>query len=202
MIRFLEGKRLFDSQLKHLTDIIHSSLGRSMRELGKAMLKIRGPTKSVLENGWTSPFPCFGVGINRTTAIHRDSKGLRGGMDVIGVLGDFNGGTFKLQDLNVELGWSAGCLGAFDGYDLTHEVLGWKGVCRLTLLSFCRSSTWRGLKLNPNLSIPTLDQVLKDLTLAKEKREKGIEESKRKHSKIANEARDRAALTKRSRFDY
>ncbi|KAF8595560.1 hypothetical protein BDV93DRAFT_403007, partial [Ceratobasidium sp. AG-I] len=76
---------------------------------------------------WTSPFPCFGFGINRQTLKHRDTSGLSGGMDVIGVLGDFTGGTLSLQDLNAEFEWRPGCLGAFDGYDLTHEVLGWEG---------------------------------------------------------------------------
>lgn len=157
-----------------------------MRRLRAAMLKVRGPTKVVLENGWTSPFPCFGVGINRTTAKHRDTKGFSCGMDIIGVLGEFSGGLFKLQDLNVEMEWEPGCLGALDGYDLTHEVSEWEGSHRITLLSFCRSSTWRGLKTHPELSRPTVDEVIRNLRSAQAARVEGIQAGKRKHREYVN----------------
>jgi hypothetical protein len=184
MIAFLEGKRLLDFQLAHLTDIIHDSLGRSMRKVKAAMLKVRGPTSTVLENGWTSCFPCFGVGINRQTGIHRDTKGFSAGMDIIGVLGEFSGGQggkFKLQDLNVVLEWVPRCLGAFDGYDLTHEVLEWEEGYRVTLISFCRRSTWKGLGLETDVSRPTLPHVQANLTVARDEYRAIGEESKKKH---------------------
>lgn len=170
-----------------------------MQKLRGALLKVRGPTQTVLENGWTSPFPCFGVGINRTSAKHRDTNGLSCGMDVIGVLGDFTDGRFRLQDLNVEAEWRPGCLGAFDGYDLTHEVLKWEGSHRITMLNFCQGALWRGLRMDPELTRPTLDQVLADLSLAKAERNRAVEAAKRKHSAALKNDREMVSASKRLR---
>ncbi|KAF8595551.1 hypothetical protein BDV93DRAFT_564252 [Ceratobasidium sp. AG-I] len=180
MINLLEAKRLYDWQLAYLTDIIHDQLGSSMRKLREHMLQVRGPTKVVLQNGWTSSFPCFGLGINRNTSAHRDSNGHRGGIDIIGVLGDVRASKFRLQDLNVSMEWVAGCVGAFDGYDLTHEVLSWEGSHRITLLSFCRKSTWAGLGLELELESPTLPRVQANLEQAKRLRMEKVEAGKRK----------------------
>ncbi|KDN35630.1 hypothetical protein RSAG8_11425, partial [Rhizoctonia solani AG-8 WAC10335] len=160
MMDFLESKRLYDRQIAYLTDIIHRPLGESMRAVRAAMTAIKGPTGDILEHGWTSAFPCFAVGMNRASAMHRDSKGLSAGMDIIGVLGTFtSGGQLILPDLNLEVEWTPGCLAAFDGYDLRHLVERWDGGCRVALISFCRSSTWRGLKLTDNIPRPNLSQV-------------------------------------------
>jgi hypothetical protein len=180
MVDLLEAKRLYDWQLAYLVDIIHDQLGSSMRRLRENMLQVRGPTKGVLQNGWTSAFPCFGFGINRVTSAHRDSKGHRGGLDIIGVLGDVKASKFRLQDLNVSVEWFSGCVGAFDGYDLTHEVLSWEGRHRITLLSFCRKSTWSGLKLDLELESPLLSSVEANLERAKRLRAEKVEAGKRK----------------------
>ena len=180
MVDLLEAKRLYDWQLAYLADIIHDQLGSSMRKLRERMVQVRGPTRNVLGNGWTSPFPCFGFGINRITSPHRDSKGHRGGLDIIGVLGDVKASKFRLRDLNVSADWIEGCVGAFDGYDLTHEVLSWEGSHRVTLLSFCRKSTWSGLKLDLELESPTLSRVQANLERAKGLRAERVEAGKRK----------------------
>ncbi|KAG8733770.1 hypothetical protein FRC10_012143 [Ceratobasidium sp. 414] len=170
-IGFLEAKRLYDYQLSYLMGIIHSSLGTSMRKLRESMAAVSSPTHATLENGWTSAFPCFGVGVNRTSPIHRDTKGIRAGMDVIGVLGTFTeGGDLKLKDLDLEAEWVPGCLGAFDGFDFRHEVCEWKGGSRVALISFCRKSTWDGLNVDPTLSRPTLADASNRLQAAKETR--------------------------------
>ncbi|KAF8749891.1 hypothetical protein RHS01_09748 [Rhizoctonia solani] len=91
-IAFLKAKRLFDKQIIQLTDIIQPSLSQSLRKLKAHMSAIQGPTGTTVTNGWTSAFPCYGVAVNRTTGMHRDSKGIRAGLDIIGVLGTFNSG--------------------------------------------------------------------------------------------------------------
>jgi hypothetical protein len=175
-IEFLEAKRLYDRAIAYLTDIIHISLADSMRTLRATMKSIGGPISDILEHGWTSAFPCFGIGMNRTSKLHRDSKGLSGGMDVIGVLGTFHsGGKLKLPDLNLEVEWVPGCVAAFDGYDLRHLVEPWEGGSRVALISFCRRSTWIGLGLNPHVSRPTLPEVEQQLNTARTVRDEAAE---------------------------
>ncbi|GAB1527615.1 hypothetical protein RhiTH_010791 [Rhizoctonia solani] len=106
-IAFLKAKRLFDKQIIELTDIIQPSLSQSLRKLKAHMSAIQGPTGTTVTNGWTSAFPCYGVAVNRTTGMHRDSKGIWAGLDIIGVLGTFNsGGDLELPDLNLRLEWT------------------------------------------------------------------------------------------------
>ncbi|KAG9102122.1 hypothetical protein FS749_015705 [Ceratobasidium sp. UAMH 11750] len=195
-IRLLEAKRLYDYQLEYLTDIIHASLGTSMRKLREeCMAKVTGPAHVVLENGWTSAFPCFGIGVNRTSPLHRDSKGMRAGMDVIGVLGTFTeGGELNLEDAALEVEWVPGCLGAFDGYDFRHEVREWKGGSRVALISFCRKSTWDGLKLDPALSRPTLADVSTRLQEAKDIRSHAAEQRN-------NRQKEQQAVDRQERAD-
>jgi hypothetical protein len=169
-VQFLEAKRLFDKKVSYLTDIIHPSLSDSMRKLRVHMSAVKGPTEVTLINGWTSAFPCFGIGINRTTGLHRDTQGIRGGLDIIGILGTFTiGGDLELPDLNLRLEWKPGCLGAFDGYDFRHKVNSWTGGSRVALISFCRQTTWSALGLDSTLSRPTAtecrDRVLSERNL-------------------------------------
>ncbi|KAF8695805.1 hypothetical protein RHS03_07892, partial [Rhizoctonia solani] len=115
-IAFLKAKRLFNKQIIKLTDIIQPSLSQSLRKLKAHMSAIQGPTGTTVTNGWTSAFPCYGVAVNRTTGMHRDSKGIWAGLDIIGMLGTFNsGGDLELPNLNLCLEWTPGVLGAFDG---------------------------------------------------------------------------------------
>ncbi|KAB5589095.1 hypothetical protein CTheo_7457 [Ceratobasidium theobromae] len=168
MIQFLEAKRLFDKKVTFLTNIIHPSLCSRLLELKAHMSAVKGPTQVTLLNGWTSAFPCFGVGINRTSGLHRDTRGIRGGLDIIGVLGSFTqGGDLEFPDLNLRLEWTPGSLGAFDGYDFKHKVHSWKGGCRVVLISFCRESTWSGLGLDSTLIRPTRAQCLERLEFMK-----------------------------------
>ncbi|GAB1528452.1 hypothetical protein RhiTH_011646 [Rhizoctonia solani] len=170
-IAFLKAKRLFDKQIIELTDIIQPSLSQSLRKLKAHMSAIQGPTGTTVTNGWTSAFPCYGVAVNRTTGMHRDSKGIRAGLDIIGVLGTFNsGGDLELPDLNLRLEWTPGVLGAFDGYDFRHMVHEWTGGSRVALISFCRQSTWTALGLTPDVSRPTVAQCRGQLESAKERR--------------------------------
>ncbi|KAF8747146.1 hypothetical protein RHS01_11427 [Rhizoctonia solani] len=153
-IAFLKAKRLFDKQIIQLTDIIQPSLSQSLRKLKAHMSAIQGPTGTTVTNGWTSAFPCYGVAVNRTTGMHRDSKGIRAGLDIIGVLGTFNsGGDLELPDLNLRLEWTPGVLGAFDGAHI-----------------FLRQSTWTALGLTPDVSRPTVAQCRGQLESAKERR--------------------------------
>jgi hypothetical protein len=190
MIDFLESKRLYDRTVAYLTGIIHRSLAESMKKVQDTIKTIKGPTGDILEHGWSSIFPCFAVGMNRASGMHRDSKGLSAGMDIIGVFGTFtSGGQLWLPDLNLEVEWTPGCLAAFDGYDLRHMVRRWDGGCRVALISFCRSSTWRGLGLSTRISRPELLQVQNDLEAARMARKEAIEASliqrtKRKRSDI------------------
>jgi hypothetical protein len=201
MIGFLEAKRLYDAHLSFLTGIIHPSLFDTMTRLRGRMAAVKGPVGVVLENGWTSSFPCFGVGVNRATGIHRDTKGLGAGMDIIGVLGSFTeGGRLRLPDLNVVFDWRPGCVGAFDGYDLRHEVEEWGGGHRFTLISFCRKSTWTGLKLEPEITRPTLSEVEGTLKAAEALRTDIVEGIKRKNmEQQEKERQEREGSRKRSK---
>ncbi|KAG9126805.1 hypothetical protein FRC07_001878 [Ceratobasidium sp. 392] len=166
-IQLLESKRLLDRKLSFLTDIIHASLGKSMREVRAYMSAVTGATSVVLENGWTSAFPCVSIAVNRTCALHRDTQGIRGGMDVISVLGTFSsGGELGLLDLNMEAEWKPG-------------VKPWEGGTRVAYISFCRKSTWTGLSLDCNLSLPGLSEVAAHLRIAKEKQANAVEEAER-----------------------
>ncbi|KAF8747919.1 hypothetical protein RHS01_11181 [Rhizoctonia solani] len=161
----------FSIKIIQLTDIIQPSLSQSLRKLKAHMSAIQGPTGTTVTNGWTSAFPCYGVAVNRTTGMHRDSKGIRAGLDIIGVLGTFNsGGDLELPDLNLRLEWTPGVLGAFDGYDFRHMVHEWTGGSRVALISFCRQSTWTALGLTPDVSRPTVAQCRGQLESAKERR--------------------------------
>ncbi|QRW21901.1 hypothetical protein RhiXN_09488 [Rhizoctonia solani] len=92
MVNLLEAKRLLDKKLEKLTNIIHPSLSESMHKLRNHMSAVEGPTQVSIQNGWTSIFPCYGIAVNRVTGIHRDQRGIRGGLDIIGVLGSFTEG--------------------------------------------------------------------------------------------------------------
>ncbi|KAG8724037.1 hypothetical protein FRC09_000712 [Ceratobasidium sp. 395] len=175
-IRLLESKRLYDRTMSFLVDIIHRPLGESMGTVRECMSAVTGPTSVALRNGWTSCFPCVGIGVNRTSKLHRDSKGIKDGMDVIGVLGTFtSGGELSLPDILFEAEWKPGCVGAFDGYTLRHEVRPWEGGTRVALISFCRQSTWTGLKLDYSLETPKLPEVEARLKLAKDARAKAVQ---------------------------
>ncbi|EUC53972.1 hypothetical protein RSOL_023400, partial [Rhizoctonia solani AG-3 Rhs1AP] len=175
-IAFLEAKRLLDKKIARLTDIIQPSLSDNMRTLRAHMLAIKGPSQVAVANGWTSAFPCYGVAINRVTGMHRDQGGFRGGLDVIGVLGTFkNGGDLDLPDLNLRLEWTPGCLGAFDGYDFRHMVHKWSGGSRVTLISFCRKSTWDALKLVPAITRPNISECREELLAANKARDEAVE---------------------------
>jgi hypothetical protein len=176
MIGFLESKRQYDCQVAHLVGILHQSLFQTLDSLRTRMSKVRGPTGVAVQNGWTSRFPCFAVAFNRQTRLHRDTQGLKnGGMDVISVLGKFSGGNLRFQDLNMEVEWQPGSLGAFDGYNLAHEVLEWQGTHRVTLISFCRGTTWKGLKVDSSVATPTLQEVKVRLEEAQQARRRAIE---------------------------
>jgi hypothetical protein len=139
------------------------------------MSAVKGPTQVALVNGWTSAFPCFGVGINRTTSLHRDTQGIRGGLDIIGLLGTFRkGGDMEFPDLNLRLEWTPGCLGAFDGYDFRHKVHHWTGGSRVALISFCRQATWSALGLDSTLARPTTRECEECLLSAQRLRSSSI----------------------------
>ncbi|KAG8721215.1 hypothetical protein FRC08_014948 [Ceratobasidium sp. 394] len=166
----LEAKRNYDWMTDCLLSILHEPLRQSMRALLDKLAEEPDPVGEVTRQGWTSSFPCVAFAFNRESGKHRDSKGIRGGLDVIGVLGSFSGGRLKFQDLNMEADWVPGCLGAFDGFDLTHEVAPWAGNHRIALISFCRGATWKGLKLARTVSHPSLSTFSTALSRAKEVR--------------------------------
>ncbi|KAG8691591.1 hypothetical protein FRC11_000301 [Ceratobasidium sp. 423] len=193
-IAFLEAKRLLDKQIALLTEIIHPDLSSSMRQLKAHMSSVKGATGTTIVNGWTSDFPCYGVAINRVTGMHRDIKGIRAGLDVIGVCGTFTeGGDLELADLNLRLEWTPGCLAAFDGYDFRHKVHEWSGGSRIALISFCRQSTWSALGLDCILTRPTLKDCQNQLAIVMERR--AVDQTKRVSTRklpSGNEARKQA----------
>ncbi|KAG8716915.1 hypothetical protein FRC08_008539 [Ceratobasidium sp. 394] len=162
----LEAKRIYDFVVKLLVSIIHDLFAGSLESLLNRLAKEPGPVGETTRNGWTSLFHCTAFAFNRQTAKHRDSKGCRGGLDVIGVLGSFSGGPLKFQDLKMDIEWQPSCVAAFDGYDLTHEVGEWRGSHRITLISFCRNATWKGLGLPREISHPTLTSMCSALAQA------------------------------------
>lgn len=163
-IRFLNAKLMFDRHISHLTSTLHWSLFRALKDLRSHMRRVPGPVGNSVTQAWASVFPCMAIGFNRTTGIHRDSNGFRNGLDMIGVLGRIDDGGFLcIPNLGLRFEWKPGCLGAFDGYDLAHEVEEWNGLYRVTIISFCRSSSWRGLQLPLKVSAPTLNQLTNNL---------------------------------------
>ncbi|KAG8795552.1 hypothetical protein FRC12_012991 [Ceratobasidium sp. 428] len=177
LVNLFEAKRLYDKQMALMTRIINRPLSESMLRLRGRMTAVKGPTQTAVVNGWTSAFPCFGIGINRTSALHRDTRGIRRGLDIIGVLGTFTaGGDLELPDLNLWAEWKPGCVGAFDGYDLRHRVAPWSGGSRVALISFCRQSTWSGLGLDSTLPRrPTLAECRRHLSEAQEARSEVVQ---------------------------
>jgi hypothetical protein len=59
----------------------------------------------------------------------------------------------------MEVEWQPESLGAFDGYNLTHEVQEWQGTHRVTPISFCRGTTWKGLKVDYSVATPTVQNI-------------------------------------------
>ncbi|KAG9087160.1 hypothetical protein FS749_003134 [Ceratobasidium sp. UAMH 11750] len=159
MLRFLNARRELDSWIAHLVCILHWSLAKALKALRQRMRALGGDVGAAVTRSWSSLFPCTAVGFNRTTRRHRDSKGFRYGLDAICVLGAFNNGPLVFPELGLKFEWQPGCLGLFDGYDLVHEVEEWEGLFRLTLISFCRGSSWRGLKEPLDVEPPTLESV-------------------------------------------
>ncbi|KAG9100256.1 hypothetical protein FS749_015827 [Ceratobasidium sp. UAMH 11750] len=156
MTKFLIAKRELDTWIAHLVCIFHWSLGRALKVLRQLMRCLKGEVAVAVTKSWSSLFPCTAVGFNRTTRRHRDSKGFRFGLDAICVLGSFRNGPLVFPELGLNFEWVPGCLSLFDGYDLVHEVEEWEGLYRCTLISFCRSSSWRGLKLPLDVQPATL----------------------------------------------
>ncbi|KAG8706676.1 hypothetical protein FRC09_002290 [Ceratobasidium sp. 395] len=178
LVGLFEAKRLYDKQMALMTRIINRPLSEGMLAVRGRMTAVKGPTQTAVVNGWTSAFPCFGIGINRTSALHRDTRGIRRGLDIIGVLGTFTtGGDLELPDLNLRAEWKPGCVGAFDGYDLRHRVAPWSGGSRVALISFCRQSTWSGLGLDSTLPRrPTLAECRAHLSEAREARSEVVQQ--------------------------
>jgi hypothetical protein len=75
----------------------------------------------------------------------------------------------------MEVEWQPGSLGAFDGYNLTHKVQEWQGAHRVTPISFCRGTTWKGLKVDSSVATPTLQEVKVRLEEAQQARRRAIE---------------------------
>ncbi|KAG8697903.1 hypothetical protein FRC08_006245 [Ceratobasidium sp. 394] len=169
-----EARRIYDHVVDILIKIVHDSLAGCTRDLLNRLKREPGEVGLVSRNGWTSSFPCVAFAFNRESRKHRDTGGFRHGMDVIGVLGSFEGGRLKFQDLNMQVDWNPGCVGAFPGYDLTHEVAPWHGSHRVALISFCRSSTWRGVHMQHNVAAPTVSRMKMALDNAKAAREAAI----------------------------
>ncbi|KAG9086865.1 hypothetical protein FRC06_002846 [Ceratobasidium sp. 370] len=174
-LRHFAASRELNDRIRHLTHIIHNGLCTGLKGLRARMRRQPGVVGEAVAKAWSSVFPCAAVGFNRTTRVHRDSKGFRNGLDVIGVLGRFTGGNLKFQDINVTLEWGSGCLAAFDGYDLAHEVEPWEGHSRVTLISFCRSSSWRGLKLPLSVLAPKLEDLKANLEKSVRDKEEAAE---------------------------
>ncbi|KAG9075749.1 hypothetical protein FRC06_009911 [Ceratobasidium sp. 370] len=170
----LEARRIYDHIVRMLSRIVHGSLDDCMHALLRRLKQEPGLVGQVAREGWTSNFPCVAFAFNRESRKHRDTNGLRHGMDVIGILGSFAGGPLRFQDLNMKVEWGAGCIGAFDGYDLTHEVLPWEGSHRIAMISFCRSSTWRGLGMSHDATAPTVSRMIGALADAKTARKSAI----------------------------
>jgi hypothetical protein len=171
-LQFLKAKLELDHSVSHLTSILHWSLYQELKNLRSHMCRLPGSVQHAVNDGWASVFPCMAVGLNRTTRIHRDSQGFRNGLDIISVLGQFSDGHLNLPDLGLKFEWEPGCLGAFDGYDLAHSVEPWDGSHRVTVISFCRSSSWRRLKLPLEVSAPSLEEAKKNLASAIEDKAK------------------------------
>jgi hypothetical protein len=182
-LHLLRAKLELDHSISHLTSILHWSLYQELKTLRAHMRRLPGAVQDAVNSGWASVFPCMAVGFNRTTRVHRDSQGFRNGLDIISVLGEFSGGHLNLPDLGLKFEWEPGCLGAFDGYDLAHSVEPWHGSHRVTVISFCRSSSWRGLKLPLQVSPPSLEQAKKNLALANEDKAKAGKANRIKHKR-------------------
>ncbi|KAG9087516.1 hypothetical protein FS749_002861 [Ceratobasidium sp. UAMH 11750] len=196
-IRLLVAKREFDDRTRHLTAILSHGLYTELERLRSHMRRKGGAVGEAVKTGWTSLFPCVAVGFNRTTRLHRDSKGFRNGLDVIGVLGNFTGGNLRFRDPNVVLEWLPGCLAAFDGYDLAHEVEPWEGYCRATLISFCRSSSWRGLKLPLSVPMPTLERLKENLERSVQDREKAAQAIRERQQESSRAKSEKSKKIKR-----
>lgn len=199
-LRFLKAKLEFDSRISHLTAILHWSLFRALKGLRSQTRRLPGPVGSAVSRGWASIFPCMAIGFNRTTGIHRDSNGFRNGLDIIGVLGKLTEGHLSIPNLGLRFEWEPGCLAAFDGYDLAHEVEEWDGLYRVTVISFCRSSSWRGLNLPLNVSAPTLTQLKAHLEESIGDKTKAGEAVVRKHKRTGSSLSNPVARGRRGKF--
>ncbi|KAG9124048.1 hypothetical protein FRC07_013075 [Ceratobasidium sp. 392] len=159
----LDGMKELNDQLEHLVAMIHPALWGILCGVQTEIKRMDNEASRVLANDWTSAFPNMALAFNRQTPLHRDNKGFRNAMDVLVLLGDFQGGDLSFPDLNLQIEWQPGFMCAFDGYTFAHEVMPWKGLQRTCLVSYCRASTFAALNvpkvippahesnINPNL---------------------------------------------------
>lgn len=130
--------------------MLSPGLSDLLRNLQKRVSHLGTQCSEVLKNDWNSAFMCQAVAFNRRTAIHRDGKGFMDNLDVLYLLGDFKPGHLRFQDLNMSVEWGARNLCIFDGYTFAHEASDC-GRGRVCCISFCRSSTFRGLKMSVDI---------------------------------------------------
>ncbi|CUA77145.1 hypothetical protein RSOLAG22IIIB_12564 [Rhizoctonia solani] len=139
---------------------------------------------------WESKFPGLAVLMNKESGEHLDMNGVRRGWDVLLALGDFEGGSLYLRDLNVRVPFLPGTLVAFDGTRQRHLIEEFTGCQRISLVHFVHKSTVLHAGLSPSLPDLNLQDIVSQVSpptqvLAKRKKtSRGVGHRFRRGAKV------------------
>ncbi|KAG8719295.1 hypothetical protein FRC08_003179 [Ceratobasidium sp. 394] len=153
-------KQVLDQRINDLVRKLHLEFFYLLKELKKKIRASPAPPQ-VLWDVWGSLFTFQAVGFNRETEMHRDSAGMEGGLDVLFLLGKFEGGNLKFQDLAIDMEWQPGDLCMFDGKLFSHGVSPWEapeGGERRCFIYFVHASVLRHFGLSDSLSFPHISR--------------------------------------------
>ncbi|KAF8594360.1 hypothetical protein BDV93DRAFT_565506 [Ceratobasidium sp. AG-I] len=161
-MEYLSCSKEVNYQIRHAVDMLSPGLGHLLQRLNSTVTELGSPSSEVLKSNWNSAYMCQAIAFNRKTEIHRDTKGFVNNLDVLYLLGDFKPGHLKFQDLNMSVEWGQRNLCIFDGYTFAHEASDC-GRGRICCISFCRSGTFRGLKIPMDIPVPSVHDIPKSL---------------------------------------
>ncbi|KAG9102287.1 hypothetical protein FS749_009627 [Ceratobasidium sp. UAMH 11750] len=161
LLRYYIWKSMLDQRINDLVRRLHPAFYDLLLELRQRLSDSDIPPP-VLWDVWSSIFAFQAVGFNRQTRMHRDSAGMEGGLDLLFLLGDFEGGDLEVQDLGLEVDWLPGDLCAFDGKIFSHGIKSWRGQKRRCFIYFVHRNVLKHFGLPTTLPFPLVSELLEN----------------------------------------
>lgn len=153
---FIDSFFAIHHRVNHFLSLAFFSFSKLLRSARSAMGD--RPVIKTLLPIWHSDFPGQAILMNKQSGEHLDISGVRHGVDVIVVTGEFGGGQLYLKDLNVLLDLEPGDLVIFDGTVQRHRILSFDGPQRVSHVFFAHQSVFTELGIDTSgLQDPTLE---------------------------------------------